>query len=346
MSELRRNNSFRVAVTYIGAIIGAGFASGQEILHFFVTYGNRGLMGVLLSGLLFSFLGVIIIYISSKLNCNSYKELFYTIGGNKIGFLADITLTLFLLGSLIVMLAGSKEICNELFNYKVNIGLIATLLIVIWTNYYGLEGIMSLNFILIPILVIITIIITGNLIAGFHLDQIENYFSLDWIISSLIYTGYNFVLSMTVLIPLTEGIKKTDLFSGIFLGGILLGFLAFLIAYTLNQFYPQVSNSQIPLLEIIFNYQPKLYYVYSITLWLAMLTTATCNLYALTKRLTLSIRLSEKKIILMIVLFILPFIKLPFSSLVEFIYPQIGKLSLGLFLLLFINYFMKFIIRS
>nr|WP_018249427.1 hypothetical protein [Orenia marismortui] len=343
---MRRNNSFRVAVTYIGAIIGAGFASGQEILHFFVTYGNRGLMGVLLSGLLFSFLGVIIIYISSKLNCNSYKELFYTIGGNKIGFLADITLTLFLLGSLIVMLAGSKEICNELFNYKVNIGLIATLLIVIWTNYYGLEGIMSLNFILIPILVIITIIITGNLIAGFHLDQIENYFSLDWIISSLIYTGYNFVLSMTVLIPLTEGIKKTDLFSGIFLGGILLGFLAFLIAYTLNQFYPQVSNSQIPLLEIIFNYQPKLYYVYSITLWLAMLTTATCNLYALTKRLTLSIRLSEKKIILMIVLFILPFIKLPFSSLVEFIYPQIGKLSLGLFLLLFINYFMKFIIRS
>ncbi|TDX51789.1 putative membrane protein YkvI [Orenia marismortui] len=343
---MRRNNSFRVAVTYIGAIIGAGFASGQEILHFFVTYGNRGLMGVLLSGLLFSFLGVIIIYISSKLNCNSYKELFYTIGGNKIGFLADITLTLFLLGSLIVMLAGSKEICNELFNYKVNIGLIVTLLIVIWTNYYGLEGIMSLNFILIPILVIITIIITGNLITAFHLDQIENYFNLDWIISSLIYTGYNFVLSMTVLIPLTEGIKKSDLFSGIFLGGIMLGFLAFLIAYTLNQFYPQVSNSQIPLLEIIFNYQPKLYYVYSITLWLAMLTTATCNLYALTKRLTLSISLSEKKIILMIVLFILPFIKLPFSSLVEFIYPQIGKLSLGLFLLLFINYFMKFIIRS
>ncbi|OTA41527.1 MAG: hypothetical protein A6D92_05935 [Symbiobacterium thermophilum] len=46
---------FRVATTYIGTVVGAGFASGQETLRFFAAYGPAGLAGILLATLLFCY---------------------------------------------------------------------------------------------------------------------------------------------------------------------------------------------------------------------------------------------------------------------------------------------------
>lgn len=37
----------------IGTVIGAGFASGQEVMRFFTGYGGKGLISIVLSGLLF-----------------------------------------------------------------------------------------------------------------------------------------------------------------------------------------------------------------------------------------------------------------------------------------------------
>ena len=47
-------NFLSVVCGYVAAVIGAGFASGQEIISFFVKYGKYSIIGVLLSGVLFS----------------------------------------------------------------------------------------------------------------------------------------------------------------------------------------------------------------------------------------------------------------------------------------------------
>ncbi len=48
---------FKVAFVIIGALIGAGFASGQEIYLFFFSYGKEGIWGILISS---SLLGIMI----------------------------------------------------------------------------------------------------------------------------------------------------------------------------------------------------------------------------------------------------------------------------------------------
>jgi len=336
------SKSLQIAVTYIGAIIGAGFASGQEILRFFVIYGNNGLLGIILSGLLFSVLGILIVQISYTLQASNYKDLFYSLAGSKFGFIADLILTLFLLGSLIVMLAGSKEIFNQFFNYKINFGIILTIIIILWSNYYGVEGIMKLNTILIPLLIIIIIAVLGGIIDDLDITLPHDYLELNWLASSFIYTGYNLILALTVLVPLSLEVERGELFCGIFGGGLVLGMIAFFLYYLLSQFYNEIVNSQIPIIDIIADYKYNLYYIYSSTLWLAMLTTASCNLYALTSRLNDSLELSERKVTFIILIFVLPFIKMPFARLVELIYPQLGKLSLGLLLFLIFSYFSSF----
>ncbi|HZG73426.1 MAG TPA: hypothetical protein VEY51_17960, partial [Chondromyces sp.] len=48
---------FQVAAVYIGTIIGAGFATGKEIVEFFSQYGLYGLFGMLFGGYLFISMG-------------------------------------------------------------------------------------------------------------------------------------------------------------------------------------------------------------------------------------------------------------------------------------------------
>ncbi|MEW6065637.1 MAG: hypothetical protein AB1538_10810, partial [Bacillota bacterium] len=65
----------RLVATYVGAVIGAGFASGQEILQFFILFGYQGLLGVLVATVLFAYLGAVVLYLSVKLRSGSYQEL-------------------------------------------------------------------------------------------------------------------------------------------------------------------------------------------------------------------------------------------------------------------------------
>ncbi len=336
---LKLSRSLQIALTYMGAIIGAGFASGQEILQFFVLYDTAGLVGIILSGLLFIILGISIVLISYNLEVSSYQSLFYSIGGKRVGLLADLILTLFLAGSLIVMLAGSQEIFGQIFKLNLNLGFILTLIIIIITNYYGLNGIMNLNLILIPSLIFIVFFVINNLVSDLTFKLELDFKSIDWILSSFTYTGYNLILGLTVLLPLTIKARKDELSSGVAIGGLLLGLMAFFIGYTLNSSYNEIVGSEIPMLRLILNYQVKLYYLYAITLWIAMLTTASCNLYALTGRLIDVFNWSREKTLILIFFLLFLFINLSFSYLVELIYSKLGKLSLGLLSIFIIKYF-------
>ena len=40
---------FAAAATYVGTVVGAGFASGQEVLQFFGLLGPSGPLGILLA---------------------------------------------------------------------------------------------------------------------------------------------------------------------------------------------------------------------------------------------------------------------------------------------------------
>ncbi|GAB6099648.1 membrane protein [Halanaerocella petrolearia] len=335
---MKLDRYLQVTVTYIGAIIGAGFASGQEILQFFVSYGPSGLLGIILSGFLFIFLGIAIGLVGYHIQLVDYQSLFYRLGGKVIGLLADLFLTLFLLGSLIVMLAGCKEIFNHFFNWPINLGLILTIITIVITNYYGLDGVMKLNTILIPILILISIVVVINLTSSFELNS--SHFSLNWmpISSALIYSGYNLVLGMAILLPLTAKVEKKELIWGIFTGGLILGIIAFLIGYILLDFFSSVVGSEIPMLHILKVYKISLYYIYALVLWLAMITTASCNLYGLVTRLEAISKFRKSTLLIIILFFILPVIQLSFSQLVEFVYPWLGKISLSLVVLLIVSY--------
>ena len=64
----------KVVFVIIGTLIGAGFASGQEIYIFFFSYGIKGLIGIIVSSILIGITIYKTFQITKKNNTKNYKE--------------------------------------------------------------------------------------------------------------------------------------------------------------------------------------------------------------------------------------------------------------------------------
>ncbi|MBJ8193726.1 hypothetical protein JDS79_44200, partial [Bacillus cereus] len=70
---MKRNiHVFQIAFTYIGTIVGAGFATGQEILQFFTKYGRWATLTIMLSTIIFVWLGTKMMLIAHDISAKSY----------------------------------------------------------------------------------------------------------------------------------------------------------------------------------------------------------------------------------------------------------------------------------
>ena len=143
----------------IGTIIGAGFASGQEIYSFFNIYAENGLLGITISSAL---LGIVLFNIlkrANKMNINSYIELLKnTKIPNKIIEIISIVINIFLLASFYIMVAGFTAYFKQEFNIETIITTIIILAIAYITLMNNIEGIAKINSIIIPILIFIVCI--------------------------------------------------------------------------------------------------------------------------------------------------------------------------------------------
>lgn len=103
---------FRIVMAFIGIFTGAGFASGQEIMQYFTSFGLWGIAGSLVATILFGFVGMILLDLGSRYNANSHLDVFDTIANKVVSRIIDVVLlvTLFRIG--VVMIAGAGSNLN------------------------------------------------------------------------------------------------------------------------------------------------------------------------------------------------------------------------------------------
>lgn len=150
----------KVVFVIIGTLIGAGFASGQEVNTFFFSFGIKGLLGIILSSIIIG----IIIYKTFKIiyinNISNYKEFLNSLLKNeKINNITNSIINIFILVSFYVMIAGFGAYLQQELNLNSIIGssILAILCLVLFKT--NVNGLVKVNEILIPILIIIVILI-------------------------------------------------------------------------------------------------------------------------------------------------------------------------------------------
>ena len=107
----------KIAGIYTALILGAGFASGREILFFFIRFGTKGFWGLILSGFIFSFIGYIVcdlankkqIYMSDKFLSFIFQDFYCA---------AKFIIKIFLFFSYATMLSATGAFFQQQFAFK------------------------------------------------------------------------------------------------------------------------------------------------------------------------------------------------------------------------------------
>ena len=93
-------NILSVVCGYAAAVIGAGFASGQEIISFFVKYGKYSIIGVLLSCIIFSVFAYAVLSVCVEKNIETYSDYLNNFFRHNIRKIVEIITLLFAISSM------------------------------------------------------------------------------------------------------------------------------------------------------------------------------------------------------------------------------------------------------
>lgn len=83
--------SIQIAGAFVSLVVGAGFASGQEIMQYFTSFGLMSVFGCIVATIIFTMLGMTLAQIGSDLQTSSHKEGIHFIGGRFFGPVLDLT---------------------------------------------------------------------------------------------------------------------------------------------------------------------------------------------------------------------------------------------------------------
>lgn len=324
---------FLLITGYLGAVIGAGFASGQEIVQFFVSYGPEGFKGVVCATLLFALCGGLLLFLAHEHKISQYQGIIEVLLGKSAGPAVDILMAIFLFIGISTMLSASGAVFYEHLFLPKNLGILLAYALILLVLFSGQRGLFLSFYFLVPIKIVLLLIITGLL---FFTDPtvIDTSFAAYlaphphyWPISSLLYVAYNFALAMVVLTEYQAISRKRDAVVGAVWGGIILGILVMLSYLALIKFMPMVLHYQVPMLYVAGNLSVSAKYIYTAVLWIGILTTAIANAFGVSQRLASFSHLKFRFCLFVVTTLALPLSLQSFSVLVSRVYPIFGVLG-------------------
>lgn len=150
----------KIVFVIIGTLIGAGFASGQEVYIFFFSFGIKGLFGIIISSIIMGITIYRTLKIIEKNNVKNYKELLdCLVKREKLKKIINIVVNLFILATFYIMIAGFGAYLEQEFNLNSTIGSGILAIFCLFIFKTNIKGLVKTNEILIPILIFIVILI-------------------------------------------------------------------------------------------------------------------------------------------------------------------------------------------
>lgn len=274
-----------IIFSIIGALIGAGFASGQEMYLFFYRFGVYGILGLVLCS---SLIGITIyktfLIIHNK-NINDYQdflnEIFYR-GKKKpknkflnLSYISNIIVNIFLLITFYIMISGFGAYFEQEFKIHRIIGAIFLAIICFLILLKDIEGVKKVNSVVVPILICIISIISFMNIKTIDINRINLKHNYNWIMQAIVYCSYNMILVIPVLVGLKKYVKNKKQIKTIsIVSGSIVFFLAISIFLWLTNINICFDNLEMPAVYVIDTKFPNFSWIYGIVILLSIFSTA------------------------------------------------------------------------
>lgn len=270
------HNIFIVAFSYAAALVGAGFASGQEIISFFVKYGKMSCLGILAAALLFGFFGAIILCGCIKSGTVCYSEYLEGMTPKPTKHIMEFTTLIYGLAVFCVMASCCGEMGYALFGWDIKWGVLILCVLCALIFIMGTDGAMDLNAVLGAVIVIGIISCCFYILTYREHQAFSNNIKIAT--SSMSYSGYNLLTAGCILAPLSKRLKST---SEAWLAGLVSTCAMFammiLMWWVLSIYYGKINLGEIPMLTMAMRQNKVIAVIYSALLFAAVLSTAVSN---------------------------------------------------------------------
>jgi uncharacterized membrane protein YkvI len=336
---------WRDVLTFGGAImafvIGAGFASGQEVMQFFTHLGlwrSLAAGGVALS--LFVWFSATVLEDARQLQLDDANKIFAHYCGKHIGLFFEWFVPALLFLAVSIMLAGAGATVSEHYGINPDIGRFGMALATLATVLLGLKRLVQIIGALGPALILVTIVVglvsiaqnpAGIARANAVLKTIDvPGASSNWFLSGVLYASF----SLNGLMAFMAGMGKQarnrwDTALGGTFGGAMFVIGAMVLSTGLLANISEVYDKQIPSLVIANRIFPLMASVFAILLLASIYTTAVPCLWVACNRVSTDERSWRYRVSAVAMVLISCFgAQLQFGKMVGVVYPISGYLGL------------------
>ncbi|MCG7274475.1 hypothetical protein MHJ82_09115 [Corynebacterium afermentans] len=342
--------SLAVAASFVGIVVGAGFASGMEALQYFVAYGTNGFYGVILASVTMLFAATAFMTFGSYFLAREHNEVFYNVTSKPAAFIMDWSAVACMFSVGFVMFAGAGSNLRQSFEWPIWVGAVAMLALMLIVGRFDVDKVSSVIGWATPLLVVFVLI--GSIYSFTQVDvswsEVGSYAQQEvsradgtpyWWLGALNHTGLNALcgVSMALVMAGDEFDTKSTRLGGI-LGGVIYAVMLALLVTSLLIQVESVNGNDMPLLAVIDNVDPVLGFIMTWVIFLMVFNTCLGMFYALAKRLTRKKpeRFYPVYAIACIVGFGLSFAG--FQPLVSSLYPILGYLGLFVMAVMTVTY--------
>lgn len=340
--------SWKRIITYAGAfiafLIGSGFATGQEVLQYFSSYGYLGVLGVIVVFLLFLYVGVDFVTVGQKHKFKKGSEIYKYYCGNIVGSFYDYFSIAFIYMSYIVMIGGAGATLHQQYSLPTYVGGIAIGILATCTVIFGLGKIVDVIGKIGPIIIILTIILgVSAIIKNPHgLTTVNEVLpklnlmkaSTNWFYAAASYVGFCMLWLAAFMTSMGASSKtRKESVLGVTFGAV--GFSVALVIITLGILanIEQLAGTMVPTLVLAGNISPVLAFIFSFIVIVGIYTTAVPLLWQVVARFSEE-KTSKFRVLTVALAAIGVFVGLlvPFDKLVNIIYVingYVGIILLG-----------------
>lgn len=325
-----------VAATYIGTVIGAGYASGQEILQYFLYFKEHTFLIAGIATVFFFIFGYLPVYLAKRLETDDYLLALNPKKNRLIHAFCDACISLSLFGTLVIMLAGAGTTIEEKFHLPMFVGAFGVCVALMVNTYIGLGMVVRVMEVLTPCMFLgVAIVGIYSLLHPSTASEQEmaqasiNNSDLiwHWSISGVLYVAFNFQLACAVLVPLGRRAQQRTMFWGVLLGALLLGGAASFICLALKAHILEVGSAKLPMIILANQMSDWVGVFYAVVLFFGLYSTAITCFYGSVARLSrLHILRRYSSLMIISITAIVGFFAslLGFKDLISIVYPLLG----------------------
>ncbi|MFB6573338.1 YkvI family membrane protein [Kocuria palustris] len=325
--------SCKIALAFVGLLVGAGFATGQEVIQYFLSFGAIGLVGAVVAGVVFALAGAVIIQLGSFYLAEEHNRVFRSVANPVISRFLDIAVTLTLFAVGFVMLAGAGSTLEQQWGFPAWAGAAVMTVIVMLVGLLDVEKVSDVISMLTPLIILAVIVAFIYTMANLPQDfsQLSSVAQEQaspvqpWLLSALNYNGLALLLGVSMCLVIGgNNAEPREAGLGGLMGGILYTVLLLMAAVALYFNMAEVGDSAVPMLQLFEAMHPVLATIMVFIIFAMIFNTAIGMFYALGRRLTASHRDKYRPVFLLACLLGYGVSFAGFDTLMKYVYPVIG----------------------